>query len=111
MTTLKLDVTYFTRTPGFSPVQGVHSWNMSVTWVNRAMITIEIIVMMRVKMLWQSFQHFAVMKMMVNDGRCDDAGDRSDDDDVFVPFFKQIFVNEKGGYPLSPLMDSILSKT
>ena len=44
MTTLKLDVTYFTRTPGFSPVQGVHSWNMSVTWVNRAMIMMMLVI-------------------------------------------------------------------
>ena len=26
-----------TRTPGFSPVQGVHNWNMSVTWMNGAL--------------------------------------------------------------------------
>ena len=33
-TKVKLGFPVPTRTPGFSPVQGVHSWNMSVTWKN-----------------------------------------------------------------------------
>lgn len=42
-TKVKLGFPVPTRTPGFSPVQGVHSWNMSVTWKNGAKITVALI--------------------------------------------------------------------
>ena len=43
-----------------------------------------------------------IMITVVNDVRCDDASDRSDDDDVFVPFLNRFLLTKKGGFPSPP---------
>ena len=45
--------------------------------------------------------------MMLDDVRCDNADDQSDDDagdddDVFVPFLNRFLLTKKGGFPSPP---------